>query len=116
MPKKSRITRLGRYRYVILLSTFPKKKDAERVAEGLIDKKLAACCNLLPGLVSFYRWKGKRECSKEFLLFIKTESRSLEKVRNFFRLHHPYELPEFVGVPITAGDSSYLKWMGQAIR
>jgi len=111
VAKKSRIKRFGKNRYFVLLSTFPKRKDAERVAAGLIEKRLAACCNLIPGLTSFFRWKGKKERSREFLLLIKTEGDRLEEVRNFLRTHHPYELPELIGLPIAAGDSRFLSWI-----
>ena len=116
MAKKSRIRRFNKARYFVLLSTFPKRKDAERVAAGLIEKRLAACCNLLPGLTSFFRWEGKKERSKEFLLLIKTKAGRLEAVRTFLRLHHPYELPEIVGLPITVGESQYLSWVEKECR
>ena len=107
MPKK---------RYLILLTTFSKRKDAENVAEGLIQKRLAGCCNLIPGITSFFRWEGKRERSREVLLLIKTESHHLKKVEIFFKTHHPYTLPELVGVPIVAGEASYLAWLGKQMR
>ena len=116
MAKKSRIRRFNKARYFVILSTFPKRKDAERVAEGLIERRLAACCNLIPALTSFFRWKGKKERSREFLLLIKTEGDRLEGIRNFLRTHHPYELPELIGVPIAAGDSRYLSWITEESR
>ena len=116
MPKKSRIKQWGRHRYLVVLSTFPKKKDAERVAEGLIEKRLAACCNLIPGLSSFFIWEGKKERAKEFLLLIKIDRRSLQKVHTFLKRHHPYQVPELIGLPITAGDASYLSWLEKASR
>ena len=111
MAKKSRIRRFGKNRYFVLLSTFPTRRTAERVAAGLIDRRLAACCNLLPDLTSFFRWEGKKERSKEFLLLIKTKADRLEEIQNFLRTHHPYELPELIGVPIAAGDSRFLSWI-----
>jgi len=100
-------------KYFVFFSTFPKKKDAERVAKGLIAKRLAACCNLLPDLTSFFRWEGKQERSKECLLIIKTESRCVKKAEAFLKAHHPYELPEFIGVPVAKGNADYLKWIAQ---
>lgn len=102
--------------YLIIFSTFPKRKDAERVAERLLEKRLAACCNLIPGLTSFFRWKGKKERCQEVLLLIKTEKRLFGKLRAFLRTHHPYDLPECIGVAITKGDHSYLKWIGEETR
>ncbi len=103
-------------RHLVLLSTFPTRKAAERAAEGLVEKRLAACCNLIPGLTSFYIWKGKKERSKEFLLLVKTEGRTLEKACAFLKTHHPYELPEIIGLPIAAGIPSYLSWMEKMCR
>lgn len=116
MPKKSRIKEKSRHRSFVLLSTFPKKKDAERVAEGLIEKRLAACCNLISGLTSFFIWEGKRERTQECLLLIKTDRRRLQQVQTFVRRHHPYEVPELIGLPITAGDAEYLAWVEKACR
>ncbi|MFH1858066.1 MAG: divalent-cation tolerance protein CutA [Candidatus Omnitrophota bacterium] len=86
------------------------------MAEGLVRKRLAACCNVFPGLTSFYRWNGKQESSREVLLLIKTEARCVEAVSQFLQGHHPYDLPELVGVPIQAGDKAYLEWMRREIR
>ena len=116
MPKKSRMRQWGRHRYFVLLSTFPNKKDAERVAEGLIEKKLAACCSLIPGLSSFFIWEGKKERAKEFLLLMKVEKSCLQKLHAFLKRHHPYEVPELIGLPVTTGDSSYLTWVEKSCR
>lgn len=103
-------------RTLLILSTFPRRKEAEKVAKLLIQKKLAACCTLLPGVTSFYKWQGKMERSKELLLFIKTESRCFKGVGACLRAHHPYEVPEIVALPITGGDRSYLTWIHDSCR
>ena len=102
--------------HLLVLSTFPRKKEAEKVAKLLIRKRLAACCNLLPNLTSFFMWQGKREHSKELLLLIKTESRLFKEVSSFLRTHHPYEVPEIIALPITGGDHSYLTWIHDSCR
>ena len=103
-------------RYLLILSTFPRRKEAEKIAELLIQKKLSACCNLLPNLTSFFKWQGKMERSKELLLLIKTESRLLKEVCSFLRANHPYEVPEIVALPIVGGDRSYLTWIHNSCR
>lgn len=101
---------------MVVLSTFPREKDAERIAERLIAKRLAACCNVVPGLVSFFRWEGKQERASECLLLIKTELRRFEELKSFLRAHHPYTLPEVIGLPVQVGDRAYLTWIGKECR
>ncbi len=102
--------------FCVILSTFPNRKSAETAAKGLIRKRFAACCNLLPNVTSFFRWAGKEERAKEFLLFIKTEFRKREKVRTFLKQHHPYTLPEIIILPIADGDPAYLAWIRKEVR
>ena len=101
---------------MVVLSTFPRRKEAERVAKGLIEKRLAACCILLPNITSFFRWQGKQERAREWLLLIKTPSSCLKKVNTFLQRSHPYELPEMIGLPVAVGEESYLAWIRQASR
>jgi len=116
MPERSKIKAFQKTRYVILFSTFSKRKDAEKVAEGLIAKRLAACCNLIPGLTSLFTWKGKKERCSETLLMIKTTSHRLQSACRFLQAHHPYEIPEIVAMPIIAGEVGYLKWIESSCR
>ncbi len=116
MSKKSKIVQLSRNRYCVILSTFPTRKGAEKVAGGLIREKLAACCNVIPGLTSFFSWKGKNEKCRESLLLIKTEGRCVKEASRFLKTHHPYDLPECLVLPIIAGEASYLAWIGKSCR
>ena len=95
----------------LLFVTVPSRKIGERLAKGILSKKLAACVNLVPGLRSFYWWKGKVASDPEVLLVIKTASSHLEPLRRWIRAHHPYELPEFLAVRVSEGDPAYLKWL-----
>src|SRR5262245_45784511 len=96
---------------VVCLTTAGKRKDAERIARHLVAGKFAACVNVIPGLVSHYRWKGKVCRDAEFLLVMKTTASKAKRLEKEIRSIHPYELPEFVVLPITGGSPRYLKWI-----
>lgn len=97
----------------LILSTCPDTEVAERIADTLVDQKLAACVNLVPGLRSVYRWKGQRERAEEVLLIIKSRTQDYSTVEKALRALHPYELPEIIAVPISAGLPAYLAWLGR---
>lgn len=95
----------------VVFVTAPSRKVGERLAKGILSKKLAACVNVIPGLRSFYWWKGKAASNSEVLLVIKTASTHLEALRRWVRANHPYELPEFLALSASDGDAAYLKWI-----
>lgn len=95
----------------VVFVTAPSRATAERLAKGILSEGMAACVNLIPGLRSLYRWKGKLRSDPEVLLVIKTSSARLEALRRWVRAHHPYELPEFLALPVSEGDPAYLKWI-----
>ncbi len=95
----------------LVLNTCPDAASAQRIAIALVDKDLAACVNIVPGLRSIYRWKGKRESADELLLIIKTRVADYSKLEAMIRELHPYELPEIIAVPIHAGLPAYLQWV-----
>lgn len=95
----------------IILTTVSKMQDAERIADILVEERLAACVNIVDSVKSVYRWKDKVERNGEILLIIKTSrERSISTMYRLTELH-PYELPEAVAVEITEGSSKYLKWI-----
>lgn len=81
----------------------------------LVSGKLAACVQLVPNLESHYRWKGKKQTSKEVLLVIKTKSPLYKKVEKAILKAHSYEVPEIVYLPIIEGSKSYLDWVSGAV-
>lgn len=91
--------------------TCPDRDHAERIARTLVEERLAACVNLLPGLRSIYRWQGMVESADETLLLIKTAADRFDALQARLRALHPYELPEIVAVEIAAGLPPYLDWI-----
>jgi periplasmic divalent cation tolerance protein len=97
--------------YVLVLTTLPAHHDATAFARALVEARLAACVNLLPEMRSVYRWQGTIEEESERQLVIKTR---LQRVPDLWaRLDelHPYEVPEFIVVPIVDGSDAYLGWL-----
>jgi periplasmic divalent cation tolerance protein len=97
--------------HCIILSTCPNQEVAETIAHALIEEKLAACVNIVPGVTSVYEWKGKIEKSQEQLLIAKTTTSTYSAVENAILKRHPYELPEVISIPINNGLASYLSWI-----
>ena len=94
----------------IVLTTVATPDDARRLADGLLDQRLAACVQTL-AIQSSYRWKGAVQREPEQLLLIKTRAALYPAVETYLRAHHPYELPEIVYLPIAAGSPDYLRWL-----
>lgn len=100
---------------VVALTTVGTAEDAERIARALVERRLAACVNVVPGVLSFYRWKGEVCRDEERLLVVKTRSEALEALRAALVELHPYELPELVALPIEAGHPPYLAWLDDSV-
>lgn len=95
----------------LVLSTCPDRDTAERLARLLVERRLAACVNIVPGLVSVYRWQGEIHRDAECLLLIKTDTERYPALETALRAAHPYELPEIVAVTISNGSTDYLRWI-----
>jgi periplasmic divalent cation tolerance protein len=100
---------------VVVLSTVGSAEDAERIAGALVARRLAACVNIVPGVRSIYRWKGRVETDDERLLVIKTRRDRFEAVREALVALHPYDLPEAIVLPIEAGHAPYLAWLDESV-
>jgi periplasmic divalent cation tolerance protein len=96
---------------LIVFSTFPDESAARVSAGKLVEERLAACVNILPGLTSLYRWEGKLQTSDEVLLVIKTTRESYPRLESALKACHPYELPEILAVAVDAGLPEYLQWV-----
>jgi periplasmic divalent cation tolerance protein len=116
--KRERVTGLEELltdKFVVLV-TCPTAAEAKRIARAVVDARLAACVNILPGAVqSIYRWKGKIESARERLLLIKTSRKHLAKLRGAVERLHSYDVPEFIALPIAAGSPKYLAWLEECL-
>jgi periplasmic divalent cation tolerance protein len=101
--------------YLLVLSTCPDAETAQRLATILIERRLAACVNILPGVTSVYRWQGKITQDSEVLLLAKTRIDRYQEVETALVEHHPYELPEVVAVSLKQGLSDYLAWLDDTL-
>ena len=96
---------------VLVFCTCPDESVAERIANALVEERLAACVNRLPGVLSTYRWKGVIHRDSECLLLIKTTIERFDALRERIVAVHPYELPEVIAVDIARGQPPYLDWI-----
>ena len=101
----------------LVLVTCANAVEARRIARAVVEARLAACVNILPGAVtSIYRWKGKVESARERLLLIKTSRKRLAKLQAVVERLHSYDVPEFIALPITAGSRAYLAWLEENLK
>jgi periplasmic divalent cation tolerance protein len=102
---------------LLVLVTCSTAVEARRIARAVVDARLAACVNILPGsLLSIYRWKGKVESARERLLLIKTSRKRQLKLRAAVERLHSYDVPEFIAIPIAAGSRAYLFWIEESLN
>ena len=101
--------------FIVILVTAGSTEEAERLAEDLVQNRLAACVNRISHIQSIYRWEGKIEKSDEELLVIKTHRDLFSRLEARVRELHTYSVPEIVALPLVAGSDSYLKWLGDQV-
>ena len=97
----------------IVLTTAGSADEARKLADALVDGRLAACVNIVPQIESVYRWQGKVENAKEWLLLIKTQADAFARVCAAIKELHSYELPECVMLEVGDGSKEYLAWLGE---
>jgi periplasmic divalent cation tolerance protein len=97
----------------IILTTAGSQEEAGKIAHALVERRLAACVNIVPQIESVYRWQGKVETVQEWLLLIKTQAELYERVRDALKELHSYDLPECVMLEVTAGSQEYLDWIAK---
>ena len=98
-------------RAVFVYTTYPSIVEAERTGRALIEQRLAACVNILPGMVSHYRWEGAIERAEEVVMIIKTRASLAEEVRVAVKAGHSYTTPAILVLPIETVDQTYLAWL-----
>lgn len=101
---------------LLVISNLPDRASADRVAQALVERRLAACVNILAPVRSVYRWEGAVESAEEHPVFVKTTSDRYAAVEEAIRGLHPYELPEIIAVPLSAGLPGYLAWVAEMTR
>jgi periplasmic divalent cation tolerance protein len=101
--------------FVIVLTTLPAEGDAEKLASQLVEERLAACVNILP-IRSVYRWKNAVERADERQLVIKTTRAQVIVLEARLRALHPYDIPEFIVLPIDSGSADYLSWLSESTK
>ena len=103
-------------KYLIVFVTTPTVEDGRKIARILVNKKLAACVNILPGITSIYTWEGEICDDGEILLIIKTRADLFDRLFATVDKEHPYEVPEVIAMPLTAGTADYLHWIDEATQ
>jgi periplasmic divalent cation tolerance protein len=102
--------------YIVIFVTASNKREAQKIAAGLIKQRLAACVNIMDKVDSVFFWEGKIQKAKESLLIIKSKKEKMSKVVKLVKSLHSYEVPEIIALPVIAGDKPYLRWIDAALR
>jgi periplasmic divalent cation tolerance protein len=102
--------------YIVVFVSASNKKEAGKIAAGLIKAKLAACVNIAGKLGSLFFWEGKIQKAEEFLLIIKTKKEKLAKLIKLVKSLHSYTVPEIIAIPVISGDKPYLRWIDAVLR
>lgn len=101
---------------LVVLITCGSAGEARKIGKALVDRKLAACANILEAPVrSIYQWKGRIESAKEFLIVLKTSRKRFTAIEREVRRLHSYDVPEIIALPIDRGSRNYLKWISQSL-
>ncbi len=101
--------------YIVVFVTAGNREEAQRIADGLIEGKLAACVNIVDGVDSVFVWQGKRDSARETLLIIKSRMERFSALVEAVKAVHTYEVPEIIALPIVDGHKPYLTWIDESI-
>lgn len=102
--------------HIVIFCTVPDEETADEIATYLVEKQLAACCNIIPQIRSIYRWQEKVEAQDEYLLIIKSTEENYKNIENAIHKNHPYDIPEVIAVKVQQGYEGYLKWIDQSTK
>jgi periplasmic divalent cation tolerance protein len=100
----------------LVLTTASSLEESKKIARELVERRLAACINIIPKIESVYRWEGKVEEAQEFLLLIKTTESAFARVREVIEQLHSYEVPECIALSVEEGSLAYLKWIDDSVK
>jgi len=101
---------------VMAMTTTNREREAKKLASGIVEKKLAACVQIVSKINSIYVWEGETHDEQEYLLLIKTSEKLIKKLNAFIEKNHNYEVPEFIVTPIIGGSEEYLEWMSDVMK
>ncbi len=101
---------------LVVLITAPSSEEAEAIARALVEEKLAACVNVIPGMTSFYRWRGELQREGEVLLVVKSRRGLFDRLAARVRELHSYQVPEIIALPVIVGDEDYLRWLSETTQ
>lgn len=99
----------------VVLVTVSSETEAQTIARALVEERLAACVNIIPGLISIYRWEGQVYEDRELLLLIKSHAEKITALRERIGYLHSYAVPEVIALPITDGSAPYLAWLDSCL-
>jgi periplasmic divalent cation tolerance protein len=97
--------------YIQILTTVEKHEDAERIAQALVEERLAACVQIIGPVISIYRWQGKIEKTQEWQCWCKSRRDLYDRIEAAIRRRHPYQVPEILAMAVVAGSADYLAWL-----
>lgn len=100
---------------LLVLTTLSSPEDARRVVRALVDERVVACGTMVPGATSIYRWQGVVQDTAEVVVLLKTMSSRWTALRDAVQRHHPYDVPELIAVPVSAGLDAYVAWIGEEV-
>lgn len=102
--------------FIIIIITCPSGKEAKAISARLLEERLVACANIIPGIRSIFRWKGKIRSAGETIVLFKAKKKDFKLIEREIKRLHSYDVPEIVAVPILTGSSDYLKWIAAETR
>ena len=102
--------------YIQVMTTIENKADAEKIAQHLVEERLAACVQILGPVKSYFQWQGKLDRAEEYLCLIKSRDDLFQEIETAIKKLHPYEIPEIISMPINKGSADYLNWMAAELE
>jgi periplasmic divalent cation tolerance protein len=103
-------------KFIQVVTTTETKADAQAIAHAIVEKRLAGCVQIIGPITSTYWWQGEIETAEEWLCIIKSRQNLYEALEKAIREVHPYDVPEILAVPVTAGSEGYLEWLNSELR
>lgn len=101
---------------VVILITAASDDEAAKIARALVDERLAACANILPGVRSLFFWEGKTQDAREVLMVVKTRHTLLDSIVHRVKALHSYTVPEIIALPVLGGSQDYLNWIRETVK